>query len=167
MARKHLTTGEFALFDVLYEDGTRSSNRKVPSSELRGLAGPPRCRPAGVTAPSLHELHRHLVGGSVGCRVRHSRHRERRVLDDLRLIDARSLERARYRGRALVSQLSIARRCTVRLAFNYDRRWLRIPDCSNDLIDDLLPFRRQLGGIDLEEYVELPRWRRRCRTGPE
>jgi hypothetical protein len=39
MARKHLTTGEFALFDVLYEDGTRSSNRKVPNSELSGLDG--------------------------------------------------------------------------------------------------------------------------------
>jgi hypothetical protein len=25
---------EFVLFDVLYEDGTRTSNRKVPSSEL-------------------------------------------------------------------------------------------------------------------------------------
>jgi hypothetical protein len=25
---------EFVLFDVLYEDGARSSNRKVPSSEL-------------------------------------------------------------------------------------------------------------------------------------
>jgi hypothetical protein len=26
--------GEFILFDVLYEDGTRTSNRKVPGSEL-------------------------------------------------------------------------------------------------------------------------------------
>jgi hypothetical protein len=25
---------EFVLFDVLYEDGTRTSNRKVPASEL-------------------------------------------------------------------------------------------------------------------------------------
>jgi hypothetical protein len=39
MARKHLTAGEFALFDVLYEDGTRSSNRKVPISALDGLDG--------------------------------------------------------------------------------------------------------------------------------
>jgi|HubBroStandDraft_6_1064221.scaffolds.fasta_scaffold614665_2 hypothetical protein len=30
---------EFVLFDVLYEDGARSSNRKVPSSELAGLDG--------------------------------------------------------------------------------------------------------------------------------
>ncbi|HLN25993.1 MAG TPA: hypothetical protein VK558_18640 [Patescibacteria group bacterium] len=40
MARKKPTTiAEFALFDVLYEDGTRSSNRKVPNSELGGLDG--------------------------------------------------------------------------------------------------------------------------------
>ena len=32
-ARKNRTT-EYALYDVLYEDGTRSSNRKVPLSEL-------------------------------------------------------------------------------------------------------------------------------------
>jgi flagellar biosynthesis GTPase FlhF len=31
--------GEFVLFDVLYEDGTRSSNRKVPRSELGSLDG--------------------------------------------------------------------------------------------------------------------------------
>ena len=30
---------EFVLFDVLYEDGSRSSNRKVPSSELGSLDG--------------------------------------------------------------------------------------------------------------------------------
>ena len=40
MARKKPTSvAEFALFDVLYEDGSRSSNRKVPSSELGGLEG--------------------------------------------------------------------------------------------------------------------------------
>ena len=27
------------LFDILYEDGTRTSNRKVPGSELGGLEG--------------------------------------------------------------------------------------------------------------------------------
>jgi hypothetical protein len=31
--------GGFVLFDVLYEDGTRTSNRKVPSSELGGADG--------------------------------------------------------------------------------------------------------------------------------
>ena len=30
---------EFILFDVLYEDGTRTSNRKVPGSELDGVDG--------------------------------------------------------------------------------------------------------------------------------
>ena len=40
MARKKpMTTAEFVLFDVLYEDGSRSSNRKVPGTELGGLDG--------------------------------------------------------------------------------------------------------------------------------
>ena len=41
MARKPKTKAksEFVLFDVLYEDGTQSSNRRVPSSELSGLDG--------------------------------------------------------------------------------------------------------------------------------
>jgi len=30
---------DFILFDVLYEDGTRTSNRKVPGSELGGIDG--------------------------------------------------------------------------------------------------------------------------------
>jgi hypothetical protein len=30
---------EFILFDVLYEDGSRTSNRKVPGSELGGVDG--------------------------------------------------------------------------------------------------------------------------------
>ena len=30
---------EFVLFDILYEDGTRTSNRKVPGSELGGIDG--------------------------------------------------------------------------------------------------------------------------------
>jgi hypothetical protein len=30
---------EFVLFDVLYEDGTQSSNRKVPGSELDDIDG--------------------------------------------------------------------------------------------------------------------------------
>jgi hypothetical protein len=29
----------FVLFNVLYEDGTQSSNRKVPATELGGLNG--------------------------------------------------------------------------------------------------------------------------------
>ena len=30
---------EFVLFDVLYEDGSRTSNRKVPGAELGGVDG--------------------------------------------------------------------------------------------------------------------------------
>jgi len=40
MARKKQAVGsEFVLFDVLYEDGTRLSNRKVPSEAVGGLDG--------------------------------------------------------------------------------------------------------------------------------
>lgn len=40
MARKKPTAAiGFVLFDVVYQDGTRTSNRKVPSSELGGLDG--------------------------------------------------------------------------------------------------------------------------------
>jgi hypothetical protein len=37
MARKKPTNGEFVMFDIVYEDGARSSHRKVPSAELGGL----------------------------------------------------------------------------------------------------------------------------------
>lgn len=36
---------EFALFDVLYEDGTQTSNRKVPASELDGVEGDEAAKP--------------------------------------------------------------------------------------------------------------------------
>ena len=39
MARKPTTRAEFALFDVLYEDGSQRSNRRVPSEILGGLDG--------------------------------------------------------------------------------------------------------------------------------
>lgn len=41
MARKPGTriVGEFVLFDVIYEDGTQRSNRRVPVSALGGLEG--------------------------------------------------------------------------------------------------------------------------------
>lgn len=39
MAMKSRTLSSFVLFDVLYEDGTRSSNRKVPATALGGLDG--------------------------------------------------------------------------------------------------------------------------------
>jgi hypothetical protein len=36
--RQQVVNG-FVLFDVLYEDGTQSSNRKVPAADLGGLDG--------------------------------------------------------------------------------------------------------------------------------
>ena len=40
MARKKQQVGSaFVLFDIVYEDGTRSSNRKVPGGEVGGLDG--------------------------------------------------------------------------------------------------------------------------------
>ncbi len=39
MARKPATRTEFVLFDVVYEDGSQRSNRKVPSEVLGGLDG--------------------------------------------------------------------------------------------------------------------------------
>lgn len=40
MARKKSNANAaFVLFDVLYEDGSRSSNRRIPSSELGGIDG--------------------------------------------------------------------------------------------------------------------------------
>jgi hypothetical protein len=39
MARKPATRAEYTLFDVIYEDGSQRSNRKVPSEILGGLDG--------------------------------------------------------------------------------------------------------------------------------
>lgn len=39
MARKPGQNSEFVLFDVVYEDGTQRSNRKVPRALLGGLDG--------------------------------------------------------------------------------------------------------------------------------
>ena len=40
MARKQQARPNgFVLFDVLYEDGTQTSNRKVPAADLGGLDG--------------------------------------------------------------------------------------------------------------------------------
>ena len=46
MARKPATRGEFALFDVFYEDGSQRSNRRVPSEILGGLDGDAPARAA-------------------------------------------------------------------------------------------------------------------------
>ncbi|MGE5259595.1 MAG: hypothetical protein ACM3MH_01825 [Actinomycetota bacterium] len=37
--RQQAQPSAFVLFDVLYEDGTQTSNRKVPATELGGLDG--------------------------------------------------------------------------------------------------------------------------------
>jgi hypothetical protein len=37
--KKQEVTNGFVLFDVLYEDGTQTSNRKVPAADLGGLDG--------------------------------------------------------------------------------------------------------------------------------
>jgi len=37
MAKKPTPRSEFVLFDVIYEDGSQRSNRKVPSDVLGGL----------------------------------------------------------------------------------------------------------------------------------
>ncbi len=39
MARKPTARTEFAFFDVIYEDGSQRSNRKVPAELLGGLDG--------------------------------------------------------------------------------------------------------------------------------
>ena len=39
MAKKPTARTSFVLFDVVYEDGTQRSNRKVPSDLLGGLDG--------------------------------------------------------------------------------------------------------------------------------
>ncbi len=39
MARKPASRPEFTLFDVVYEDGSQRSNRRVPSEVLGGLDG--------------------------------------------------------------------------------------------------------------------------------
>jgi hypothetical protein len=39
MAMKKRTETSFVAFDVLYEDGSRTSNRRVPATALGGLDG--------------------------------------------------------------------------------------------------------------------------------
>ena len=46
MARKPATRAEFAFFDVVYEDGSQRSNRRVPSELLGGLDGDAPARTA-------------------------------------------------------------------------------------------------------------------------
>jgi hypothetical protein len=51
--RKPATRTEFALFDVFYEDGSRRSNRRVPSELVGGLDGDARVR-AAIEEQDLH-----------------------------------------------------------------------------------------------------------------
>jgi len=47
MARKQKQSNNdsaFVLFDVVYEDGARTSNRKVPRAEVEGLDGEAQAR---------------------------------------------------------------------------------------------------------------------------
>jgi hypothetical protein len=46
MARKPATRVEFTLFDVIYEDGSQRSNRRVPSEVLGGLDAMPLRAPS-------------------------------------------------------------------------------------------------------------------------
>ena len=39
MPPKKRILSSFVMFDILYEDGSRSSNRRVPATELIGLDG--------------------------------------------------------------------------------------------------------------------------------
>ncbi|BDV34358.1 MULTISPECIES: hypothetical protein [Methylocystis] len=46
MARKPASKSEFVLFDVIYEDGSQRSNRRVPKEILGGLDGDAPARAA-------------------------------------------------------------------------------------------------------------------------
>ena len=52
MARKPATRIEFTLFDVVYEDGSLRSNRRVPSDVLGGLDGDAAARAIGSSRRS-------------------------------------------------------------------------------------------------------------------
>ena len=70
MARKPAARAEFTLFDVIYEDGSQRSNRRVPSDLLGGLDGDAPARAvieeqdrliaekSGTPAPAVKSLHR-------------------------------------------------------------------------------------------------------------
>jgi len=46
MAKKPAARSEFVMFDVVYEDGSQRSNRKVPAELLGGLDGDEPARTA-------------------------------------------------------------------------------------------------------------------------
>ena len=53
MARKPASRAEFTLFDVVYEDGSQRSNRRVPSEVLGGFN---RDAPAGAVIEEQDRL---------------------------------------------------------------------------------------------------------------
>jgi hypothetical protein len=70
MARKPTKRTEFVLFDVIYEDGSQRSNRRVPSEALGGLEKDEPARAiieaqdreiaekSGLPPPRIKSLHR-------------------------------------------------------------------------------------------------------------
>jgi hypothetical protein len=58
MARKPTARAEFVLFDVIYEDGSQRSNRRVPADILGGLDGDEPARTA------IMEQDREIAGRS-------------------------------------------------------------------------------------------------------
>ncbi len=70
MAKKPASRAEFTLFDVIYEDGSQRSNRRVPSELLGGLDGDEPARAvieeqdrliaqkSGVPALAVKSVHR-------------------------------------------------------------------------------------------------------------
>jgi hypothetical protein len=70
MARKPATRAEYTLFDVIYEDGSQRSNRRVPSEILGGLDGDAPARAvieeqdrviaerSGIPAVAVKSIHR-------------------------------------------------------------------------------------------------------------
>jgi hypothetical protein len=70
MAKRLATVGQFALFDVLYEDGSLRSNRRVPLDVIGGHEGDTPARAvieeqdrliaekSGNTAPAIKSISR-------------------------------------------------------------------------------------------------------------
>jgi hypothetical protein len=70
LARKPASRTEFTLFDVVYEDGSQRSNRRVPSEVLGGLEGDAPARAvieeqdrliaekSGAPAPAVKTIYR-------------------------------------------------------------------------------------------------------------
>jgi hypothetical protein len=91
MARKPATRGEFTLFDVVYEDGSQRSNRRVPSEVLGGLDGDAPARAiieeqdrliaerSGIPAIAVKSIHR-SGGKKLDEATRSSRYSQHRIM---------------------------------------------------------------------------------------